>query len=101
MEQLPTAPRDVTVDEAIAIAIRCQTNGQLTEAEALYRKVLELKPNQPDALHYSGVLAHQQGRSEEAIGLINRSLELAPNQPDWYSNLGIVFQETGKLQEAV
>jgi predicted TPR repeat methyltransferase len=101
MEQLPTAPREVTVEEAIAIAIRCQTNGQLAEAEALYRKVLELKPNQPDALHYSGVLAHQQGRTEEAIGLINRSLELAPNQPDWHSNLGIIFQDTGKLQEAV
>ena len=101
MDQLPTAPREVTVDEAIAIAMRCQTNGQLAEAEALYRKVLDLKPNQPDALHYSGVLAHQQGRTEEAIELINRSLELAPNQPDWHSNLGIVFQDTGKLQEAV
>ena len=67
MEQSPTAPREVTVDEAMAIAIRCQKNGQLAEAEALYRKVLDLKPDQPDALHYSGVLAHQQGRSEEAI----------------------------------
>ncbi|MDO8478515.1 MAG: tetratricopeptide repeat protein [Candidatus Rokubacteria bacterium] len=101
MEQSPTAPREVTVDEAMAIAIRCQKNGQLAEAEALYRKVLELKPDQPDALHYSGVLAHQQGRSEEAIALITRSLDLAPDQPDWHSNLGIIFQDKGKLQEAV
>lgn len=101
MESSPAAPRELTVDEAMAIAIWCQKNGQLAEAQALYRKVLELAPDQPDALHYSGVLAHQQGRSEEAIALIARSLELAPDQPDWYSNLGIVLQDEGKLQEAV
>ena len=101
MEQSAAAPREVTVDEAMAIAIRCQKNGQLAEAEALYRRVLELEPDQPDALHYSGVLAHQHGRSEEAIALIARSLELAPDQPDWHSNLGIIFQDKGKLQEAV
>lgn len=101
MEQSPTAPREVTVDEAMAIAIQCQKNGQLAEAAVLYRTVLELKPDQPDALHYSGVLAHQDGRSEDAVALITRSLVLAPDQPDWHSNLGIIFQDMGKLQEAV
>jgi predicted TPR repeat methyltransferase len=100
MERLP-APREVTVVEAIAIAFECQKNGQLTEAEALYRKVLELDPDQPDALHYSGLLAHQQGRSDQAFELITRSLHLAPNQPDWHSNLGILLQDQGRLQEAI
>lgn len=101
MEQSDAAPRAITIDEGMAIAVQCQKNGQLADAEALYRKVLELKPDHPDALHYSGVLAHQQGRSEEAIALITRSLDLAPNQPDWHSNLGIIFQDRGRLQEAV
>ncbi len=85
----------------MAIAIRCQKDGQLAEADAIYRNVLELRPDHPDALHYSGVLAHQQGRSEDAIALMTRSLDLAPDQPDWYSNLGIVFRDEGRLQEAV
>ena len=101
MEQSPAAPRDLTVKEALAIAMRCQENGQLSDAEALYRKVLEVRPDQPDALHYSGVLAHQQGCSEEAIALIARSIDLSPNQPDWHSNLGIIFQNRGRLPEAV
>jgi predicted TPR repeat methyltransferase len=101
MEQSPTAPREVTVDEAIAIALECQKNGQLAEAAALYRTVLALTPDQPDALHYSGVLAHQDGRSEDAIALITKSLDLVPDQPDWHSNLGIIFQDRGRLQEAV
>lgn len=101
MDQTPIAPREVTIDEAIAIAIQCLKNGQLPEAEVVYRKVLEVRPDQPDALHYSGVLAHQQGRSDEAIALITRSLELAPHQPDWHSNLGVIYQDKGRLEEAI
>ena len=40
----------------------------------MYRRVLESVPNHPDALHYAGVLAHQQGRSDEAVALIEKSL---------------------------
>lgn len=101
MEPSTAAPRAVSIDEGMAIAMQCQKNGQLADAEALYRKVLEVSPDHPDALHYSGVLAHQQGRSDEAIALITRSLELAPNQPDWHSNLGIIFQDKGRFPEAI
>ena len=93
--------RRMTVAEAMAIAIQCQKNDQLDEAEALLRKVLEVVPDAPDALHFSGVLAHQQGRREEALALIARSLDVEPNQPDWHSNFGVVLQSMGKLEEAV
>ena len=45
-----------------------------------------------DALHYAGVLAHQQGRSDEAVALIEKSLALAPDRADCYSNLGIIYK---------
>jgi predicted TPR repeat methyltransferase len=60
-----------------------------------------MAPNHPHALHYAGVLAHQQGRSAEAVALIERSLTLAPDQADWHSNLGIVFQSDGNLDAAI
>ena len=101
MDQSSDAPREITTDEAMAIAIRCQQNGQLAEAEALYRKVLDVAPQRPDALHFSGVLAHQQGRDEDAIALLTRSLDILPGQADWHSNLGIVLQNIGKLEEAI
>ena len=63
--------------------------------------MLETAPNHPQALHYAGVLAHQQGRIDEAVALIERSLALLPNQADWYSNLGIVHQSDGKLDRAI
>lgn len=91
----------MTVDEAVAFAILLQKNKQLVEARELYRRVLETVPNHPEALHYAGVLAHQQGHSDQAIALIEQSLGVAPGRADCYNNLGIVLQSTGKLPEAI
>ena len=88
MEQTPTTDRAVSLDEAISIAIQLQQNEQWAAADDVYRRILEVAPDHPDALHFSGVLAHQQGRSDEAIALIERSLELEPDRADWHSNLG-------------
>lgn len=101
VEQQTATPREVSLDEALSIAILFQKNGQLAEAEEVYCKILAIEPDHPDALHFAGVLAHQQGRSDEAVELIQRSLELAPDRADCYSNLGIVFKAQGRLEEAV
>jgi predicted TPR repeat methyltransferase len=101
MEHPETPPRELTLEEAVALAILLQKNAQLVEAQELYRRVLDTAPNHPDALHYAGVLAHQQGQSNEGVALIERSLALAPGRADCYNNLGIIFQSTGKLQAAI
>ena len=44
-------------------------------------KILEMAPRQPEALHYSGVIAHKHGRTEEGIALVRESLEIDPGQP--------------------
>ena len=101
MERSPTTDRAVSLDEAISIAIRLQQNDQWVAAGDIYRSVLEVAPDYPDAVHYSGVLAHQEGRSEQAVALIERSLELEPDRADWYSNLGIVLRDRLELDEAI
>jgi len=101
MEESDIPPRELTLEEAVALAILLQKGGQLVEAGELYRRVLEMHPDHPQALHYAGVLAHQQGRNEEAVALVERSLALAPDQADWYSNQGIIFQSSGELDRAI
>jgi predicted TPR repeat methyltransferase len=101
MEPAETVTRELTLDEAITVAILLQKHEQLAEAQELFRRVLEMAPDHPQALHYAGVLAHQQGRSDEAIGLIRKSLSLEPDRADCYSNLGIIFQSAGRLDEAI
>ena len=97
----PSEPRELTVGEAIALAIQLQKQHHLAEAAQLYARVLDVAPHHPDALHYTGLLAHQQGRTDEAISLIGQSLALSPNQADWHSNLGIVLQSNGRLEDAI
>src|SRR5262245_28378274 len=101
MEQVPTTDRAVSLDEAVSIAIKLQQNDQWVAAADMYRRILEKVPDFPDALHFSGVLAHQQGKSDEAIALIRRSLELEPDRADWHSNLGIVLRDRLELDAAV
>jgi predicted TPR repeat methyltransferase len=85
----------------VSVAIALQQREQWETAAEIYRNVLEVAPDHADALHFSGVLAHQEGRSEEAVALIERSMELEPGRADWYSNLGIVRQDRLELDEAI
>src|SRR5262245_7836241 len=101
MEPSDTLTRELTLDEAVSFAILLQKSEQFSDAHEVYRRVLETAPDHPRALHYSGVLAHQQGRNDEALALIERSLALVPDQADWYSNLGIVLQSDNRLDLAI
>ena len=101
MEPSEPPTRELTLDEAVSFAILLQKNEQFVEARELYRRVLETAPDHPRALHYAGVLAHQQGRNDEAFALIERSLALVPDQADWYSNVGIVLQSDDRLAPAI
>ena len=92
---------ELTLEGAIELAIVLQKNGQLAEAADLFERVLDRAPDHPRALHYAGVLAHQQGRGDEAVALIEKSLVLAPDNADAFSNLGIVHQSAGRLDAAV
>ncbi len=93
--------RELTVEEAFAIAVMLQRQNRLVEADAVYRQILAVEPDHPQAVHFSGVLAHQMGRTEDAVARIERSLALSPEQADWYNNFGIVLQEHGRLDEAI
>ena len=101
MDDTESGSRELTLDEAVTVAIVLQNNGRLEEAQELYQHVLQAAPDFPRALHFAGVLAHQQLRHDEALTLIARSLELQPGEADWYSNLGIVHQASGEIERAI
>jgi predicted TPR repeat methyltransferase len=93
--------RELTVEEALEIAIQLHQDGRLEEANVVYGQILLYDPANARALHFSGVLAHQLGRNSEAVELIRKSLSQVPDVADWHSNLGIVLQESGHLDEAI
>jgi len=81
-------------------AMQAHQADELDAAEKLYRQILALKPAQPDALHYLGVLCHQRGRSDEAVELIGKAIGITPRHPDAHNNLGNVHKECGRPTDA-
>lgn len=95
-----THPETLSINEALQLAVRRHRDGHLLEAERIYQKVLEVCPDEPNALHFLGVLSHQLGKSEEAIRLIQRSIRIAPPNAEAHNNLGNVLNELGRIQQA-
>lgn len=81
-------------------AINQHRQGRLEQAEATYRDVLSRHPDDPDALHFLGLLLHQKGDSGSAIKLIRRALRRSPGYLDAYKNLGVIFLERDQSAEA-
>jgi tetratricopeptide (TPR) repeat protein len=91
----------MTIDQAMRIALQNHQAGRLAEAERIYRQVLAQVPDHWDALHFLGVLAAQLGHNQAAVDLISRSLQLKPDCAEAYSNLANAQTQLGKLEEAV
>lgn len=91
---------ELSVPEALGLAVRCQRTGDLDGAERLYHAVLELVPEHVDALHFLGILAHQRGQSERGVELIRRALARAPGSAGMLNNLGNILYEVDRFEEA-
>jgi len=63
-EDVEEPPRELTVEEAVDLAIVVQQNDQLAEAEVIYRQIFAVDPENPRALHFAGVLAHHARQAE-------------------------------------
>lgn len=81
-------------------AVELHRRGQGLAAEPIYLELLAADPAHPDALHYLGLLRHQQARDEEALELIGRALKIAPRYTDAWNNLGNVHLRAGRMPEA-
>jgi len=91
----------VTVPQALELALQHHQAGRLAEADALYRQILAVQPNHPDALHLLGLVACQAGHSDAAVGWIRQAIALKPNYPEAYNNLGAALRDKGQLDEAI
>lgn len=88
------------LDGWMQTAIAAHRERDTSAAEAGYRDVLAVDPGHPDALHFLGVLRHEQGQGEAAIELIGRALERAPRHADIHNNLGNIHKGRGDAPAA-
>ncbi len=71
-------------------------------AEADFRKALDLNPDQPSVLNYLGYsLVEKQMKLDEALGMIERAVAARPNSGYIVDSLGWVLYRLGRYEEAV
>ena len=86
---------------ALQQALAAHQQGQLAQAEPIYRHVLTLQPHHPDALHYFGVLLLQTGRVQAGADSIQQAIAANPAQPAPHLNLGNALALLGRHAEAL
>ncbi|MGD0390512.1 MAG: tetratricopeptide repeat-containing glycosyltransferase family protein [Tepidisphaeraceae bacterium] len=91
----------LTIQQAIDLALQHHQAGRLQEAEPLYRQVLAQQPNHADALNLLGMLAGQTGRLDAALNLIRRAIAICSTNVAYYNNLGNALIDAGQLDEAI
>ncbi len=87
-------------NERLELALSSHMAGDLSRAEAFYHAILEEIPDQPDALHFLGILMHQRDRSDAGLDLVVKSLQLAPRRADWHNDMGNMLVERGAYSAA-
>lgn len=70
------------------------------EAQALYRRAIEVDPGHADARVNLGRLLHEEERYGEARDEYARALEAAPEHATAAFNLGVVLEDLGEVSDA-
>jgi predicted O-linked N-acetylglucosamine transferase (SPINDLY family) len=89
------------LQEALTLAVAHFQAGRMGTAEEVCRQVLQVDPNQPDAWHLLGIIAHQSGQHALAVECILRAIAVRPQVADYRSNLAAAYHALGRLDEAV
>lgn len=91
------------LEEAVVInqrAISIAQQGRLHEAEAEFRRVIQLDPDYAEAYNNLGNTLFYQGKLDEAAANYERALQLWPTFANAHCNLANIHKEQGKLDQA-
>lgn len=74
--------------------------GQTREAEAAYRRILAVAPDQPDALHLLGLLAFQAGQAAAALELAQRAIAVERRVARYHNTRGLALAALDRPRDA-
>jgi len=89
------------MSQAFNNAVQLHRQGNLDQAELIYRQILDEIPTHADSLHLLGVVAHQRGQFKRAAQLMQRAVALAPDAGAYYCNLAESLRMAGEISAAV
>ena len=80
---------------------RQERAGNLQEADRLLDRILAVAPNQPDALHMSGIVAFRLGDPDEALAKMEQAIAHGIDIALYLRNICEVYRTLGRLDEAL
>lgn len=92
---------ELTVDDAVDMAVELMRKKQLKGAAEILESVLEIEPARADALNYLGVVRFHLDGPSKSIEILNRAAEMAPAHAGIRNNLGNAYVELGDTDAAV
>jgi protein O-GlcNAc transferase len=89
-----------TVADLFAQAWKHHQTGSFSQAEDLYRQVLQADAAHADAWCFLGATCQSQGKVQDAEMYYRRAVQLLPNHPSAGNCLGVLLAQQGRLDEA-
>ena len=87
--------------QALILAEQKRRQGFLADADELTRRAAAAEPDNAEAAHMLGIIAHQSGKTAEAIDHLRRAVALKPEVALYHANLGEMCRLAGRIDEAI
>jgi tetratricopeptide (TPR) repeat protein len=75
-------------------------SGRYIQAIDVYRKVIELAPNDVDTYNDLGLALFYTGQPDEAIDILSKGTQVDPNYQNTWLSLGFILSQTARNDEA-
>jgi tetratricopeptide (TPR) repeat protein len=87
--------------QALIAAEQKRRHGFLADADELARHAIDAEPDNAEAAHMLGIIAHQSGKLPDAIRHVQRAIAINPDMSLYHANLGEMCRLAGRLDEAI
>ena len=82
-------------------AVTFHRQGDLTQAEKLYLRILDIDPQLYGPRYYLGLMRLQQGRHQEACDYLGEAVKISPNEIGALMNYGMALRASGRAKQAL
>jgi Flp pilus assembly protein TadD len=86
---------------ALRTANDLYAQGNVANAEVLYRQLIARYPKQGDAYYKLGTLLTSQGKMSDAIGQFRQAIQVNPQHAKAHNDLGVAMASQGQLPDAI
>ena len=87
--------------EKLQVAVALHNQGDLDQAESIYRSVLECDKDNFYALNFLGCILRERKQFDEGIRFLHAAASLMPRNPNVFYNLGNIYKDAQTWDEAI